>query len=155
MGLVHAFPLSVQPLKVKLDLGQVHLITNSEKFWPNVPLEIGQQTNFGLIFHMGLVSSWKINGQNLSCRCPVICSKYPSPVAGNLTREDYRQPTELILKGKLLYICYNRGMILQLENITVIATISTTMTRNNDNLLILGGCTNKHSDYFNLFINPY
>ena len=27
---------------------------------------------------------------------------YPSPAGGNLTREDYRQPTDVIWKGKLL-----------------------------------------------------
>ena len=38
----------------------------------------------------------------MPCRCAVSHPEYPSPLGGNLTREDYCQPTELILKGKLL-----------------------------------------------------
>ena len=45
-SLLHTFCVFVQPLKVKLDLGEVHFITNADL-----------RAKFGLIFNLGLVSS--------------------------------------------------------------------------------------------------
>ena len=98
--LVHAFCVFVQPLKVKLDLGEVHFVTNADP-----------QAKFGLIFNLGLVSSLreltkpklKINGQTLPHRHAVTDLGFlASSRVPNLSFV-YRNPTNVVvLKGKLL-----------------------------------------------------